>query len=620
MKPGLYNVGGMPPVGTANRVGTTSSHVAAVGNSHPVPSAAPVLATQQILKPYEQRDQNDRKTIGTVEGLGGIFMMPLMLDMGTALLSKILTIGGIGGEKWASRVNGVLRSPFRALRDVEGRDGRNFINRVDAKRAEFNARSGLKTKNGKLEARVARNAEKLAAAKPEVKLSALGNWFERQMSKLVEFKPLQWLDNKVRKFANWRHDRLLKSASSQLEGLGSAINNVPAEKEIGFFGKALNKVGGKYEAKPYNIDYTDLKPGVEKLNTALSAKDAKAAEAAAHEMIETNRTIMRNTAGAHNHALNLQTVRQNIRHGATALTGAAGWKEIGEEGGSAIAKAIRALPKGMGKASLLHVAFGAGAALMVAAKFMDGGRENRLESHLIKEFAADVYGITPEQVTKDMLIGADAHPLVSQVAHAAMKAKGGRGVHNALHAGFEVANVATLKGMGAGGMLLLPWYGGPGMPGIEEASRHMLIGENSALIAHQELKAADKGLVQMSPEDKINRARVIIASVPGFAKQHGNDNRQVELIATQMVEEGMSAQQIIHAAASPEKIVAMSRAAQAKLDAKAAEAKAPEAQAKVAEIPETMLAAGKPSNAVSMKDAVHEGKMETLQKEQGVHA
>lgn len=607
----------LPP--GALRAGSTSSHVAAVGGSHQIPSAGPLLATQQVLKAYEKKDQEDRKTIGMIEGAGSIVMLPLMLDMVTALLSKILTIGGIGGDKWKSRVDGSLRPWTRAARDTELRDWKNLGNRVDAKRAEFQKRGGTPTKNGNLEARVkaldaadAFNPNKRAEWKP----SALGDAFEKQMNKATGFSPFKWVDNKFRGFANWRHRRLFDAAQDQLKGIQQIIDNVPDKQELNLVSKGLNRLGQNIQPKDYHIDYSPLKDSVTKLNAALSARDAKAAESALHEMIEINRKIMRDTPGAHNHALNFKSLRQLLRHGATNMTGSEGWGAIGKEGGSAIGKAMRALPKSFGKASILHVAFGAGAVLMTAAKFMDGGRENRLEGHLIKDFAADIYGVRPDQVTKEMLTGKDAHPLVNEVAKGVKKAKGGRGIHNGLHAGFEIANVATLKGLGAGGMLLLPWYGAPGMPGIEQATRSMLIGEQSTLLAYQALKNNP----QLSDEEKVNCTRVLIASIPGFAKNHGIDNRQIDVMANELVGQKLTGMQILQTVANPDKIIPMANAAQQKLEAKAAEAKAaePKASETAAKAPETMLAAGKPAGKVMASEASHEGRVQAVQKAHGV--
>jgi hypothetical protein len=518
------------------------------------------------MKVYEVKDQKDREVIGMIEGVGGIAMMPLMLDMGSALLSKVLTLNGMIKGPWAAGVNGLLRSPFRALRDTELRDWRNFGTRVDAKRVEFNAREGVK--NAKLEERFAKNEHKLFADKPEAKASRIGEWFERQLSKVTKGGPLKWLDDKVAEFARWRHKRLLKSAVTQAEGLAKSIETMPARPEQSWLGKMR-----KSPVLDYDEAYKgNIAPKAGAMKAATTAKDLSAATE--HFIEQGARVEARRMTGAHNHGL-VFGHRQAARHVDTAVKAAIGYEHIGNGEGSAIAKTLRALPKGLGKASLLHVAFGAGAALLVAAKFMDGGRTNRLEGNLIKDFAGDIYGVAPEKVTQEMLTGVNAHPLVAQAAKAALKAKNGRGAHNALHASFEVANVATLKGLGAGGMLLMPWYGmGPGMPGLEQMSQNILIGENSALLSYQQLRDAEQGKIQLAQGDAEKCVGSIIASIPAIANHHGFDNRQVRPMAEYLVAQGLPVKALLETIANPEKMVALSKTVQKQLDVKAAEEKA----------------------------------------------
>lgn len=534
---------------------------------HTVPAVTPILATQHIIqKPYEVKDQKDRAAIGMLETAGGIAMAPLMLDMVTALLSKVLTLNGAIKGPWAAGVNGLLRSPMRALRDTELGDIKNLGVRVDAKRVEFNARESVQ--NAKLENRFNANKHRLNDVYKDAKPSKLLEGFERRANKVMELKPLKWLDTKFRNFAQWRHDRIFKSAQKSVEGIETLAKVEP--KEAGTISKALNRTPKQVGA----INYSSIEGELGALKGATNAKDL---ETASKKLIDGARELARNTKGPmeHGHIFKFRGAAGHVRNTAAA---AHGWGNIAKAEGSAIANAMRGLVGGVRKASLFHVLFGVGAAAIATAKIMDGGRENRLEKGLLRDFAADVYQVSPDKVTKEMLAGKDAHPLVAQVAKAAKKAEGGRGTFGVVNAAAEVGNVATLKG--AGGMLLMPWYGGPGMPGVEQTLHTMLVGENTTLQAYQHLRDAEAGKMQLTPEERMGRIAYMVSAVPGFANNHGVDNRLIKIIATDMVQQGLNTKQIMQVIADPEKIVPMARVAKEKLAEADAAAKA-EAAAKV---------------------------------------
>ncbi|MBN8542800.1 MAG: hypothetical protein J0M34_00870 [Alphaproteobacteria bacterium] len=592
-----------------------------------VPHPAPIIAAQHVTKAFEKEDQKDRAFIGTVQTVGGILSIPMFMDLGTALLAKALTLNGLIKGSWEAKVNGVLRAPIRALKDTELRDWKNFGNRVQLKRHEFNMRQGVE--NAKLDAWYEQTGKHLKIKDGKVAGSSFGQALENKAGKLVEKGPLKWLDDQVRKFANWRAKRLVDAAHKQVVELPDLMTGT-ATKEPGFIGKNLMGKSAVSTATQYDV----LKEGIVKLK---DIHDPRALETALHEGIDgvrhtANKTVADAALGGLEHS-NYHKVRVQLRHGATAATAAAGWKDIGAEGGSAIARTMRALPKGLGRASIFHVLFGVGATLTAGAKLMDLSRDTKLEKSLVKEFAADVYGVSAEQVTKEMMLGKDAHPLVKQAAETALKAKGGRGIYGALNTGFEILNVSTMKGLGMAGVAAMPWYGAPNMPGLEQLSHNMLIGENSSIKAYQHLKDADAGKVQLAPEQRVGLVRFMIASIPGIAKNMGVDNRLVEPMAEALVSKGLNARQTLQAIANPEQMTALAREATEALAKKAEEAKrvaaakkdaapetkknaAPEADhPKTKELPSMQMAAA-PAKQVSMAEASHEGMVETRQKAQ----
>lgn len=577
----------------------TSSHVAttSVLNTGTSTVAYSALAAQRAEE-LARKDQQEQKTIATVGFIGtvGLFAS-FMGDLATAGLSKILTVGGLGGPKWEAKVNGVLRSVPRAMRDTEIGNIGDLWHNVDRKRVEFNARAGIDNKGltQRYENGVAKRAANAAAqTAEEVQSSKIGQ-------SMMSFKPFQWLDDRFRKFANWRHDSNLKQATGHAEGLADKLST--ADKERGWVMRKLGK-------KPisYNLNYTET---VETLagkgaGSIHGATDAKSMERLAKEGIEHVRGMATQVehAGAANHQHMFQ-VRAGMRQVANHAGIASSWKAVANSEGSAIMNALKSLPKGMGKASVFHVLAGVGIGVGVLARGLETKRDNRLGDVGLQDLAADVYGVEAQQVTKQMLTGPNAHPLVAEASKINDKTKSGRNTYMAISSIAETANVGTLK---SGGMLLLPWY----MFG-DKAVSGALVRENDTLKAYNMLRQADMGKIRIQPQDRVSMVCYLISAVPGFARNHGIDNRQVRAIAEELVGQGLSTRDLVRTIASPEKMVGMAHQAQAKISAEQEKqaSEAPKAQGQHA--PATMLAAGKPAKMVAMAEASHEGRIEQRQ-------
>ncbi|MFZ4124573.1 MAG: hypothetical protein ACOYJ2_00685 [Rickettsiales bacterium] len=589
-----------------------------------IPHPAPIIAIQHTVKEFEKKDEKDRAVIGAVGTAAFAFNAPMLLDFATALLTKVLTLNGAIGGKWAAGVHKNLRAIPRALRTTELRDMGSFWERVKLKRYEFDNRF---VGNSKLEDWYQNKGIKIERKSAKVEGSKFGEaiqgWFDRRVAKGGVFAKI---DGKIAEFANWRSGRLHKSGMSHIVGadgkldLDARMGKQTLEKKPNWIQRTFS---GEKTATTYTVDYADATETVKQLKTA----DAEQAGDLVRKAQDQIRQVgaQAKDADANRHVFD---GRRALNLAAERLEAAAGYKNIADKKtGSAMGKMLRALPKASGRASILYAALGVGSALTVAAKWMDLGRDTKLEKSLIKEFAADVYGVPAEQVTKEMMLGKDAHPLVKQAAETALKAKGGRGVYGALNAGFEVVNVATLKGLGGVGFAPMLWYGAPGMSNaaLEPLANNMLIGENSSIKAYQQLKDADSGKVQLPPEGRVALVRFMIASIPGIAQNMGADNRLVEPMAEALVSKGLNARQTLQAIANPEQMTALAREATETLAKKAEEAKkaaaakknaAPEAAAqKTKELPSMHMAAA-PAKQVSMAEASHEGMVETRQKAQ----
>jgi|GEM_PF-5135735 len=587
-------------VGTAKAATTPArTPILNTGTSTAAYSAIAAQRAQEL----SEKDRKEQGAIGIVQGLGMVGLFgSFMADLATAALSKVLTIGGLGGPAWKTKVDNVLRAPMRAMRNTE--IGTFFTKGLKGGAAEFGANMNLKqaeflSRSGQTEKAAAKLAksEALRASAGEAKVATgkvaeVGGWLGRQIDRVTNWGPFRKVeDATIGKLAKWRSEVNFKKAEKAASEIGTTLEAPTSKPNV--VAKHLFK---KEEVAAPNYKGSAIEDAVEGIKKA----GRGGLEEAANKANSTIRSHVAGVASVEQHA-HLKGVRSAVKNVANHAQLGSAWASEG----SIIGKALKSLPKAMGKASVFHVLAGAGIGLGIIARNMTTKHDNRIGDESLKDFAATVYGVEAKDVSKNMLVGKDAHPLVAEAAKINDKTKAGRNAYGAISGVAEVANVGTLK---TGGMLLIPWY----MFGDKMAST-ALLSENDTLKAYTQLRDAEMGKMQLSPEDKVGRVRFLISAVPAVARNHGVDNKMVTPIAEEMVQQGMSTKDILQTIASPQKMVSLAKVAQEKLIAKEAEAKAKGAEASPVHAANDNP---KPQLKVSMAHASHEGTVANLQKAQ----
>lgn len=271
---------------------------------------------------------------------------------------------------------------------------------------------------------------------------------------------------------------------------------------------------------------------------------------------------------------------------------AARWTKI--KGFSGFGALLKNLPAKIGNARMFGVLGMVGALAGTGVMLLSNHRANREDNEALKEFAADVYGVNEGQLSKKMLTGDQAHPLVAEASKIYDKNVSGRRIMDTFGVVGMAATGGNLLGTNPSGMLIAADMG---IPMLGEMFSH----ENPTLGIYSALKKSEAGELTLAPEQKTQAVAQLLTTVPAIAKNAGMQNAYVMPVADAMVKQGMSTSQIVQTIANPSAFQKLSQSvigkieqekAQAEKAAQEAAANAPHAAAP------TMLAAAAPGNKV----------------------
>jgi hypothetical protein len=398
--------------------------------------------------------------------------------------------------------------------------------------------------------------------------------------------PLGWLEQKtIIPFANWRANAVDARVTAELQTAAGHLTQVP---EQSWLGKLFRR-----PFTPANLD--GYKSAAQSIGTLAEKSGPALGRGVLDQVHGLNRQLHATTGTAH-----LQGTRalESLHNARAASTAAQGWRNVARGG---FVHAFKSLPRVVGRMNLFNAAMVVGSLGIVASKFLTTQRDNRLENVALQEFAADVYGVSPTQVTPDMLTGKAAHPLVAQAAKMSARNTTGRSTYSAISNVAEVAGMVTMHS--AAGMLVVPYamYG-------DKVLKELLVDAHNPLQAYQVLKQAETGKIAIEPEQKQQMVRALIAAVPGINSHGGIVNRMVSPMAAELTGQNLSLRELVRAIASPEKMQALAESVQAKMPAHAPKPAAVHTHAA------PMLNAAAPVARVSGSGLSHQGLLHGAQR------
>lgn len=224
---------------------------------------------------------------------------------------------------------------------------------------------------------------------------------------------------------------------------------------------------------------------------------------------------------------------------------------------------LNKLPSAIARSPVSAVAMVGGGALVTLGSILSLRRETIVENHTLRNLAADMYGIAPEQVTKDMLLGKGAHPMITPIAMEAKAAGNRRKAFTAVDVAGNALTIGSFSGVLSGSMQMADMALNMGAMGI-------LPSPSASLEAYQVLRSADAGKLQLAPEQRMQATAQLLSAVPAIAKNGGMHNELIGPVAYAMVTSGMDTAQMVKTMATPELFVPFSEKAKQQLQAERA--------------------------------------------------
>lgn len=232
------------------------------------------------------------------------------------------------------------------------------------------------------------------------------------------------------------------------------------------------------------------------------------------------------------------------------------WRNISQSKG--VGALLKALPKNVGKAPLFSLLGFLGVTFGTSAMVLSNNRSTREDKGALAEFAAAVYGVDESAVTKQMLSGDQAHPLVKEAAKIYDKNVVARRIMNIFSITGDVAFGVNMTSAASGTLMaaefLLPQIG------------TMLAHENPMLSVFHALKESDKGSMQLDSQQRAQAIAYLVSTVPAVAKHGGMHNAYVMPVAEAIAKKGLSAVEIVQTIADPAKFDAISKQAIAEVN------------------------------------------------------
>lgn len=455
------------------------------------------------------------ETVGRVSG----YLWPLDMAASAVAIPVGYAAKLVAGDKGKAWVHGVLKSPIKAIQET-------FITNIGALPANATkafANAANENNAPALAARASAASEKLATSGARFTHSvnkvfapigkATSGFFERAAQRAEAGNA----SGVVTDLANWRAARIDKKILPKItEKIIAANNNLP-----------LNWVGKLMQAFGKNVEYvsapalTHAAPILHAVQTSNGNPEIiRKAIAAVNDNVPANL--------ADDVKKRLGSVVELAEKAATQLEKKAALTSVAKGGFSAI---IAGIPKALSRVSLFHAILATGIAAGGVALAMRASQDSAASDTALKEMAADLYGVSADKVTAEMISGKNA-PLILQKAASKSHAEA-RG--NWAAAGLRTAGEAAFLIPSAAAMIANMAL---------TSGSDMLKSDNPFVKAYGALKEAESAPQKMTEQLKMPLVSMLVAASPAFEKHGGLRNKMVQPIAQQMIKQGLSAKQI----------------------------------------------------------------------------
>lgn len=363
------------------------------------------------------------------------------------------------------------------------------------------------------------------------------------------------VNDTVGRVASWRAASLDRAAAR----VSDKMQRAHSEEAVGVFKGAYRSVAQFFGAKPV------LAQGaVEMAQPLLRVANAGSYDASHAGVIRASIGTIGDAAVTldASHAARLEAVKTQATKLATVIEKKAFWDSARTGGLGAI---VRGIPSALSKVSLGRALIVTGVVAGSAAMLLRTKAENTRGNETLNALAADIYGIPVHQVKPEMLHGANAPELLKRASQDFSKSARGN----------WLAGAASLAGEGMWLMPNMSMAPAMLMSSVSGFANDILKSDNPYLNAFTLLKAEAQGQGVLKPEQKVSLVTMLVGASPSIAAHGGGRNKMAKPIATQMVNEKLSVEQMVREIASPQGIERWAVKAKAAMDVAAAKPAVP---------------------------------------------
>lgn len=423
------------------------------------------------------------------------------------------------GDKGKAWVQGVFKTPIRALQETRlgnvGALGANAVGTF-AQVANENNAPELARKAGAKAENLAASGKRFTDSVNKA-FAPLGAPFKGIFAR-AEARAASGIatGGVVTKIAGWRAARVDKGQHKIIEKIMVANNN-----------ELLSPIASMKRAVGMNVALTPA-PALSHVAPILHAVKAPNAhsDAIRHAIAAVNDNVPSDLSDAVKKRIG--KVVELAEKAAQRLDKKTALEKVSKGGFSAI---IAGIPRALSRVSLFHAIMATGIVAGGVALAMRAKQENFTADTALKDMAADLYGVSVDKLTPQMISGKDA-PLILQKAAQNMQSQ----THgNWAAAGLRTAGEAVFLVPGAAAMIANMAL---------STGSDMLKSDNPFVKAYGVLKEAEKAPDTVSEQQKISLVSMLVAASPAFEKHGGVRNKLVQPIAQQLIKEGLSARQI----------------------------------------------------------------------------
>lgn len=474
------------------------------------------------------------KAAQVLESVSSKAFLPQMIGFIGAM--ALTPVGWVAGKLGGAKAKTYVQMPMAAVAALDEiklgalhQAPAKFMGAVAAK-AQENGADALQQSASRTAAELSRRGE-MAASALGAKIAPASRGVAGAWSAVeARADAARGANGLIAKLADWRAGRLDKAAANT----AAALKDAHAYEAVGLMGRVKQFVVGAPRVQAAG--------SIDIAQPLLRVANGNAVQASGlRQSVETFQAGLGSATLNASQQARAGAVLEKATKLASIIEKKAFWDSAKTGGLGAV---VRNVPKVLGNLSLGRALILTGVAASSAALILRTKAENGRADETLKNLAADIYGVDVSRVNDAMISGAQAPELLKRAA--VDVSKSGRGNW--------MAGAASLAGEGMWLMPNMSMAPAMLMGSMSGFAKDLFTSENPYLSAYKLLKAEAKGQGTMKPEQKLQLVTMLVGASPAISAHGGARNKLAKPIASQMLDERLSVEQMLRELANPQAI------------------------------------------------------------------